>query len=194
MPELRDATVLIGIPGLNGGDVTNAEFTTLETRVTTLEGNTPPAVLDDLTDVDTTTDAPASGDLLEFDGTNWVPATPGTTTVTFALPVVIGDSVSVIGTGPKADILIPFAATITGYTILPDVSGSIDVEVNADTYANYPPTVADNLLHCTLTSATKAQTTGLSIAVASGRILRFNVGSATTVKRVSLTLTMTREI
>jgi hypothetical protein len=159
--------------------------------VTTLEGNTPPAVLNDLSDVSGT---PASGDLLEYDGSGWVPATPGTTTVTFALPVVIGDSVSVIGTGPKADILIPFAATITGYTILPDVSGSIDVEVNADTYANYPPTVADNLLHCTLSSATKAQTTGLSIAVASGRILRFNVGSATTVKRVSLTLTMTREI
>lgn len=31
------------------------------------------ASLDDLTDVDTTTTAPAAGDLLEYDGTNWVP-------------------------------------------------------------------------------------------------------------------------
>ena len=33
-------------------------------------------VLDDLDDVDTTTTAPVSGDILEFDGTNFVPVTP----------------------------------------------------------------------------------------------------------------------
>lgn len=31
---------------------------------------------DDLTDVDTTTAAPSTGDHLEWDGTNWIPATP----------------------------------------------------------------------------------------------------------------------
>lgn len=35
------------------------------------------AGIDDLTDVDTTTSAPSTGDLLEWDGTNWVPVTPG---------------------------------------------------------------------------------------------------------------------
>ncbi len=35
-----------------------------------------PTILDDLTDVDTTTNAPNTGDHLEFDGSLWVPAAP----------------------------------------------------------------------------------------------------------------------
>jgi hypothetical protein len=33
--------------------------------------------IDDLGDVDTTTFSPSAGDLLEWDGSNWVPVTPG---------------------------------------------------------------------------------------------------------------------
>lgn len=44
-----------------------------------------PNVIDDLDDVDTTTSAPSVGDLLQWDGSNWVPATiPRATFVIFA--------------------------------------------------------------------------------------------------------------
>ncbi len=42
-------------------------------------GGSSVTALDDLSDVDTTTAAPATGDLLEFDGTNWVPVDGATT-------------------------------------------------------------------------------------------------------------------
>ncbi len=37
-----------------------------------------PSSVDDLSDVDTTTSAPSTGDVLEWDGSNWVPGTPAT--------------------------------------------------------------------------------------------------------------------
>ncbi len=194
MPELRDATVIIGAAGLNGGDVTNAEFTTLEGRVTTLEGNTPPTVLDDLTDVDTTTSPPSSGDLMRFDGTKWAPHTPGTTTVTVALPIITDGASSVIAVGVKGDIQLTYATTITGWTILNDPSGSITWQVWRDTYANYPPTSGDLILTASTSSVEKNTASGLSIAIASGETLRFYVSAATTVTRSTLVLTMTREI
>jgi hypothetical protein len=47
----------------------------------TTEGGGASGPIDDLSDVDTTTTAPVSGDHLEWDGANWVPAAVGSTTV-----------------------------------------------------------------------------------------------------------------
>ena len=49
-----------------------------------------PESIDTLTDVDTTTTAPSNGDVLEWDGTNWVPS---------ATTIVSGDSFNLIDTG-----------------------------------------------------------------------------------------------
>jgi hypothetical protein len=75
-----------------------------------------------------------------------------------------------------------------------DQSGSITIDTWKDSYANFPPTVADTMWGTkpNLSSAAKNQATGLSIALAAGDIIRVTVDSATTVTRVTLSLTIKR--
>jgi len=111
---------------------------------------------------------------------------------------VIDGGGSVITTGQKGHIVVDFACTIVAWTILADASGSIVVDVWADSYANFPPTVADTITGSekpTLSSAQKNQDTSLTTwttAIAAGTILAFNVDSATTVKRITVALKVQR--
>jgi hypothetical protein len=101
----------------------------------------------------------------------------------------------VIQTGRGNNFLsIPFSGTITGWTVLSSVSGSIEVAFWKDTYANYPPTVADNIFspNPSLTSTNKNQATGLNIAVAAGDIIIPNVVSVTTCTNVTIAIQITR--
>ena len=107
----------------------------------------------------------------------------------------IGDPVSVaITTGVKLYLEVPFACTITGWTLVADASGDIVIDVWKDTYANFPPTVADTIAGTekpTLSAAQKNQDLTLTTwttAIAAGDVLGFNVDSAATVKQVTLTL------
>jgi hypothetical protein len=94
----------------------------------------------------------------------------------------------------KGYIEIPFACTITGWTLLADVSGSIVFDVWKDTYANYPPVVGDSITASakpTISSAIKNQSTtltGWTISVTAGDILAFNVDSVSTIKKISMNL------
>lgn len=104
---------------------------------------------------------------------------------------------SVITTGVKADVRIPYSGTITGWELVANTSGSIVIDVWKDTYANFPPTVADTIAGTekpTLSSATKNQDLTLSTwttTVTAGDYLRFNVDSASTVTRVHLSIQIT---
>jgi hypothetical protein len=104
---------------------------------------------------------------------------------------------SAITTGVKAYVPIPFACTITGWTLVADASGSIVIDVWKDSYANFPPTVADTIAGSekpTLSTAQKNQDSSLTTwttAVSANDVLGFKVDSATTVKHVVLTLTIT---
>jgi len=92
----------------------------------------------------------------------------------------------------KVDIVAKCAMTITGWTLLADQSGSVAIGVWKDTYANFPPVIADVLVTPAITTAVKAQASSLNLAVAAGDILRFNINSATTIQRVTLALTGVR--
>jgi len=111
-----------------------------------------------------------------------------------ALEFIIDGGGSAITTGQKGHLEIPFACTISGWTILADQSGSIVVDVWKDTYANFPPTVADTIAGSekpTLTAAQKNQDLALgtwTTAVAAGDILAFNVDSVATVTRVLISI------
>jgi hypothetical protein len=111
---------------------------------------------------------------------------------------IIEGSGDAITTGVKGDLEIPFACTINSWTLLADQTGAIVIDVWKDVYANFPPTVADTIAGTekpTLSSALKNQDTSLTTwttAVAAGDILRFNVDSATTVTRVTLSIKATR--
>lgn len=101
---------------------------------------------------------------------------------------------SVIATGLKGDVQIPYACTIVSWTILCDVSGSIVFDIWKDTYTNAAPTIADTITASakpTVSSATKATSstlTGWTTSVAAGDVIRFNVDSASTVTRATLAL------
>lgn len=122
----------------------------------------------------------------------------GTSSLVVSLNFIIDGGGSAITTGVKGFIEIPFACTINQVTTLANQSGSIVVDIWKDTYANYPPTVADTITSSakpTLSSATKAQDstlTGWTTSVSAGDILGFNVDSATTVTRVTIALKLTR--
>ena len=120
---------------------------------------------------------------------------------TGAIGLVIDGGGSPITTGVKGFLSVPFACTITGWTLLSTdgsaTSGSIVVDLWKDTYANYPPTAADVITASakpTLSSANKNTSTtltGWTTSIAAGDVLGFNVNSATTVTKVALTLTVT---
>jgi hypothetical protein len=118
--------------------------------------------------------------------------------VTAGIEFVIDGGGTAITTGVKGDIQIPFACTITAWTIMADQSGSIVIDVWKDTFANYPPTAADSITGSakpTLSAAqaaTSSTLTGWTTSISANDILRYNVDSASTVTRVTISLTVTR--
>lgn len=105
---------------------------------------------------------------------------------------------SAITTGIKGDIMIPYAATINSVTMLADQTGSMVIDIWKDTYANYPPTVADTITAAakpTITSTNKSQDTtltGWTTTITAGDTIRFNVDSCSTITRLNLVLKVTR--
>ena len=103
---------------------------------------------------------------------------------------VIDGGGSAITTGLKSYVRVPFAGTITKWSIIGDVSGSCVVDVWKSTWGAFPPTVANTIAGTekpTLAAAQKAEDTTLSTwttTVAAGDVFAFNVDSASTVTRV----------
>lgn len=112
---------------------------------------------------------------------------------------VVDGGGSTITTGAKkAYVTVPWAATITSWNVLADQSGSIVFDIWKDTYANYPPTVADTITASakpTLSTATKATgstLTGWTTSITAGDVLEINVDSITTCTKVVLEILVTR--
>lgn len=110
---------------------------------------------------------------------------------------VIDGGGQAIAAGQKVDLPdLPFACTVTGWTITADASGSAVVSIHRATYANFPTfTEISGTEDPTLSAAQKNQdltlttwTTSLSV----GDVLRANVESATTVQRLTVTLRVTK--
>ncbi|MBA7525905.1 hypothetical protein ES705_18064 [subsurface metagenome] len=110
------------------------------------------------------------------------------------LSFVIDGGGAEITTGEKGHIDVPFKCTIAGQRLFADQSGSIVIDIWKDTYANFPPTVAD-----TITAAAKPTIaagikdsddtlTGWTKSLAKGEILAFNVDSVTTIQRCTVVL------
>lgn len=134
-----------------------------------------------------------SGDYVLHNGTNLVRA-ESTSSVEF----LIDGSGGTIATGIKGDIRVPFGCTITGAYLLADQTGSIVIDLWKDTYANYPPTVADTITASakpTISSDTKdddTTLTGWTTTVTAGDIIRVNVDSCSTIQRCLVVLTFKR--
>ncbi len=130
----------------------------------------------------------AANDVLQFDASQNASFVSNTRTLNF----VIDGGGSAITTGVKGHIVLDGDYTVTGWTIIADQSGSIVVDVNRATYANFPTTasIAGTELP-TLSSAQKAEDLTLSswtTTLSARDVLEFQVDSATTVTRVTVAL------
>ena len=138
------------------------------------------------------------------DGIDGAPGPPGPTgAVTNAdtgIEVIIGNGIDAITAAVAGDLEVPFACTVLEWRLVADQSGSIVVDVWKDTYANFPPTVADTITGSekpTLSSQQKNQDTNLTTwttALSEGDWLRYNVDSAASVTRVTLSLRVIRTV
>ena len=130
----------------------------------------------------------------------WAGPTVGFWTEVFVFPitVTIGDGLTEIQSGEVTWLPVPYDGTIQSATLLADRVGNIVIDIWKDTYANYPPTVADTITASakpTLSSAIKSQDTtltGWTKTITAGDVLKFKVDSASTVRKVVLTLKLTK--
>lgn len=99
-----------------------------------------------------------------------------------------------ITTGEKGHLEIPFNCEIQRVTLLADQTGSIKIDIWKDTYANFPPTDADTICGANepeIASGVKDQDATLTDwtkTIAAGSILAFNVDSAATITRLTISL------
>lgn len=111
-----------------------------------------------------------------------------------AIEVIIGDGTNAITSGLKGFVEVPVGMTIESWRLVGDESGSIVIDIWKDTFANFPPTIADTITASakpTLSTAQAAQDTtltGWTTALAKGAWLAVNVDSSSTVKQVTLSL------
>jgi len=144
-------------------------------------------------------DAPTPGQVLTAtadDAATWQTPTGGGGVRQIGL--TLDGGTAVISDGYKGHVSVPFAGTITGWTILADQVGSIVVDVWSDSFGNFPPAADDSIAgSCkpTLASAQAAQDLTLTgwgnTSIAAGSVVGFNVeAGVSAVTRVTLTLTV----
>lgn len=207
MPELRNATVRIGVPGLNGGGVTNGALASAVADRAPAAGSYITKVAEaglsgefalgslstGILKVTTTT-----GDLSIAVGAD-LPSHTHSGVLTAASFLIDGGGATIVS-GIKGDLPpMPFSGTITGVGALADQSGSIVVTCWKDSYANYPPDVSDLLFTLTMSSQIKSPTgstayTTTSLPFSAGDVLRFNTGAATSIQRLTLALRIERSV
>lgn len=185
--------------------VTGAELNALKTKVDGIEAGA------DVTDTANVTAAWALMDsevinlaqVKAFDSSDYAAAShthtaSDITDLSWWISFVIDGGGSAITTGNKGHVIAPYDMTITGWTIVADQSWSIVVDLWKDTYANFPPTVADTITWTekpTLSTAQKNQDTSLTswtTTISAWDIIAFNVDSAATVTQVSILIEWTR--
>jgi hypothetical protein len=97
-----------------------------------------------------------------------------------------------------AGLQVQFGCTINSVTLLASQTGSIVIDIWKDTYANFPPTVADSICASakpTITSSNKSTDStlaGWTTTINSGDVLYFNVDSCNTITNCVLILGVTK--
>jgi hypothetical protein len=133
------------------------------------------------------------------DGTTWQSySAAAASAVRRQVTLVIDGGGVAITTGVKGFLSLPLAGTWKKWRLLSvdaaATAGAIVIDVWKDTYANFPPTVADTITASakpTLSAVAKNEDstlTGWTTAFAAGDVLGFKVDSASTVTKVQLVL------
>jgi len=111
-----------------------------------------------------------------------------------AIIFVIDGGGSVISTGEKGHLLIPFKCKIEEVSLLADQSGSIQIDIWKNTYNNFPPSDSDSICdgnEPAISDSDKYQDSELTNwtkTIDAGDILAFNVDSCSNITRVTIVL------
>lgn len=95
--------------------------------------------------------------------------------------------------------MVPFGCVVKNWTLLSDVSGSLNIDVWKDTFGNFPPTDANSMTggHNPYLSGEVSRqdtvATGFYNPIPAGSILRFNVDSVATVTRAHLEIEVEKD-
>lgn len=118
--------------------------------------------------------------------------------LTSGIEIILDGAGGAISTGIKGDFQVPFACEIQEAVVLADQTGSIQIDIWKDTFANFPPTNDDSITDAApmvISSATSSQDTtltGWTKTLAAGSILRFNVDSCDAITRCTVILKIKR--
>lgn len=193
--SLATVTVANGASSVSSGNITDTRPYTVGSNEIRLNNG---ADLIVYSDAGTTQKALLDGATgnLTLSGTLTTTRIIGETTI---WPVLLGGTGSVLAAGVALDLPVPYNGKITGWDIYGDPAGAVVVDLWQDTYANYPPVVADTITGAnkpTLTADTTKNTwtasSGAEWNITQGRIIRFNIDSASKVTRVLIALKVTK--
>jgi hypothetical protein len=109
----------------------------------------------------------------------------------FTINFVIDGGGATITTGIKGHVVVDFDCEVIEWALVANASGSIVVDVNRATYANYPTTATLSATEKpTITTSTKGEDRTLTTwsAISAGDVLEFEVDSITTCQRVTVAL------
>lgn len=115
-----------------------------------------------------------------------------------AITFVIDGAGLALAPGVKLSLEVPFACTINSVTMLADQAGSLVLDIWKAPLASFPPTSSNTICGGNPATISGAQTmqdttlTGWTTALSSGDCLRFNVVSASSITRLSVTLKITK--
>jgi hypothetical protein len=116
-----------------------------------------------------------------------------------ALVFIIDGGGSVIALGEKGHLVVPFNCVATAVELEADQNGAVVIDIWKSTYAGFPPVVGGSICGGAkptipaLSQKSKDTTlVGWTTALSQYDILAFNVDSATTITRVTLTLHVTK--
>lgn len=112
--------------------------------------------------------------------------------------IVVDGSGSVITSGNKGYLTLPYSGTIISWRMMADTTGSTSVDVWKTNFAGFPPTSGDSITGGNYPNLTSQQIndssslSGWTTTFSSGDIIAFNVLSASTVTRINLTINLTK--
>lgn len=145
---------------------------------------------------------PALGTPSALVGTNITGTAAGLTAGNATLVTSFGTTFDGGGIAPVANtksyVVIPYACTINSWSIMADQSGSCVIDLWKVPFASFPPLVGNTITAAalpTLSSQASAQSSTLSgwtTSIAANDVIAFNVNSATTVTRVTISIKVTR--
>jgi len=128
----------------------------------------------------------SAGEILQFDASQNASFVSNARTINF----IIDGFNNVITVGSKGYAIIEGDYQIESWKIIGDQSGSIGVQINQDTYANFPAGLS-SIITPSVTTAQKNSATITPVSVSSGDVLEFVVNSVTSFEKVTIALKLT---